>query len=215
MKPIQSIAIQVKSKKITNYCYLISNQNTKESILIDPAWDLDKIENVIKRTGTKLVAILITHHHGDHIHLANPLAIKYNIPVYMHVDEQSFYNFKCTNLVTYQENLLYEAGIKIEVILVPGHTKGSVCYLINNEIFTGDTLFIEGCGECVCKGSSTIALYDSLQKILTLPDSTKVYPGHRYKRLPGMSLKYVRQNNIYLQTSDKEAFIHFHTRNNV
>lgn len=213
MKHIQSIAIQVQSKKITNYCYLINNQNRKESIIVDPAWDLEKIESVVKRAGTKLIAILITHHHGDHIHLANTLAVRYDIPVYMHSDEQSFYDFKCNNLVVFQGDALYEAGIEINAILAPGHTKGSVCFFINNELFTGDTLFIEGCGECVSKGSSTFDLYDSLQKILTLPDSTKIYPGHRYKRLPGMSLKYVKQNNIYLQTKNRDDFINFHTRN--
>ncbi|MGB0867097.1 MAG: MBL fold metallo-hydrolase, partial [Granulosicoccaceae bacterium] len=160
-----------------------------------------------------LVAVLLTHHHADHVDLADTLASKLGIPVYMNQVEIDTYGFSCTGLTGINDDQLNIAGMDIAVIKTPGHTAGAVSYLVEGNLYSGDTLFIEGCGECVSAGADAGQLYDSLQLLLEkVPPKARVYPGHRFKRVPGMSMSYVSKNNIFLQTRDRAAFIEYRER---
>ncbi|MFK7861074.1 MAG: MBL fold metallo-hydrolase [Granulosicoccus sp.] len=206
--------IRVKSgSDLVNYCYLVVNRETNQAIVIDPAWEIEKIRSILSTRKCELTSILLTHHHKDHTNLANELAIETGATVYMSSREIEHYEFSCSNLVPIENNNIQSAGMDIKVIDTPGHTAGSVCFSISDYLFTGDTLFIEGCGVCKGWGSSANHLFESLLLIKNMfSDKTKIFPGHRFNQSPGKSLEYVKENNIYLQVQEKTEFVNLHMR---
>ena len=99
----------------------------------------------------------------------------------------------------------------IEPIFTPGHTPGSMCYLIGENLFTGDVLFAEGCGMCPDLEAAH-AMYDSLEQLKRLGPQTRVFPGHSYGQPPGRTMAQLRRENLYLQFSDKDSFTAFRLR---
>lgn len=194
------------------YCYIYFNSESKNAVIIDPAWDSKKIEKNIKDLNLK--AILLTHHHIDHVSEAGRIAKKNKIPVYMNKIEKDFYHFKCKNLkLLTSEKPFNIEDITIKPYFTPGHTKGSICYSIKGNLFTGDTLFIEGCGLCNIKGGSTYDMYNSFQLLKKeIPLETSIYPGHRYHSHPGVPFSKVVKYNIYFGFSDSESFSNFRNR---
>lgn len=208
--------LKVHNQIFKNYCYLIIHVLSKEAILIDPAWEIDKIKIAIETHKVNLIAILLTHHHLDHVHLANTLAEEYSVPVRMSRIEIDYYNFSCSHLVPIDHPHEFNMGkIKVLPLSTPGHTKGAICYWINNDLFTGDTLFIEGCGLCFGKGSDPEAMFDSLSQLkMVLPAETRIYPGHSYGQEPGQPFARLLENNIYLSFTQREQFVAFRMRKN-
>jgi len=160
-----------------NYTYLCPCEQ-KKAFIIDPGDNT--AEHTLKKQGLDLTAVLATHHHFDHIGGVNQLKRKTSCEII----GPDPYRFPSIDRVIKDGDIIDLAGITIQVIATPGHTSTSVCYYVqpsdNGEgiLFTGDTLFIGGCGrliECDAK-----AMWDSLRKIARLPDDTLVYPGHDY-----------------------------------
>ena len=150
---------------------------------------------------------MLTHSHRDHTNLADELAVKYEIPVYMSKKEIEYYEFICSNLYQLEDmDEIIIAKLKFECLLTPGHTVGSMCYKIENNIFTGDTIFINGCGFCNCRGGDVDDMFDSVKKIKKyLTTDTNIYPGHRFKENPHGEIDYFKEN-IYLNINDKSIF---------
>lgn len=191
-----------------NHCYILYDKKTRHAILIDPAWEKETITQVILSHHLIPRAILITHGHLDHVNLAQFFSAQYNIPVICHADEASHYNIQLPNLFCFKRESTLEFGsLKIRTIFTPGHTIAGVCYMAGENLFTGDTLFMETCGVCVDTGSSHEKLYDSLQKIKQEPASTKIYPGHRYQHNLGQDLAACFEINLYLQIENLEDFL--------
>src|SRR5207249_3497804 len=104
-------------------------------------------------------------------------------------------------------------GTEIAALLTPGHTAGGLCFLLANDLFTGDTLFSEGCGICDQPGGSAFEMFASLNKIRRLaPDHVKVWPGHSFGKEPGMPLRDVIESNIYFHFRTAEEFARFRMR---
>lgn len=213
---LEICSLKVKSHSIINYCYLIINPVLNTAVIVDPAWELDTIEQAIQKKKVKLSGILLTHHHFDHVNLADGLASQYQIPVFMSQSEIEYYKFQCTNLkaITHSDRFIV-AGIPIKPIFTPGHTYGGISYLIEENLFCGDTLFIEGCGMCFGKGANPHILFDSLQTLKkSISPETCIYPGHSYGEEPGKSFKYLLEHNIYLHFNEQETFVDFRMREN-
>lgn len=198
-----------------NYTYLIQNLNNNNAILIDPSWEADKYENVIRKENLKLVAIFVTHHHMDHSNLAGKLATEYKCPVYMIAEEIDYYSFNCANLqpIIADVDQIEIGGINVKIIRTPGHTYGGACFLIDDNLFSGDTLFMEGCGMCNIDGGDPCKMFASLQMLKDiLPDTTKIYPGHQYHHKIGQSFKEVKVMNTYLGFKTEAEFVKFRMR---
>lgn len=209
------VIIKTQCVVIINFTYLIYNDATKIAVVIDPAWDIEKYTDIITRENLILSAVLVTHSHMDHTNLADKLSVVYDCPVYMSKDEIEFYKFKSNNLVEIASDTdtLDISGIKVQIIATPGHTYGGVCYLIDNYLFTGDTLFIEGCGLCNISGGDPHKMYHSIQKLKKIiHDDTLVYPGHQYKIQIGKSFKQVKNSNLYLNFKTETEFVNFRMR---
>jgi glyoxylase-like metal-dependent hydrolase (beta-lactamase superfamily II) len=130
--------------------------------------------------------------------------------------EIDYYGFRCSNL--HALNHMDEISIgetNVTCLHTPGHSAGGMCYLLSDSIFTGDTIFIEGCGICDSKGSSPEQMYDSIQLVKgLLTPNTLIYPSHSFGRMPGQNFDFVMKENIYFQIDDKNFFVEFRMRKN-
>lgn len=197
--------------QVATNCYLAVNKATREVILIDPADEARRIDKKIKELGVKPVAILLTHGHFDHIGAASELGNLYDIMIYADEEEQEVMtdsmlnlsaNFGCPftaepdMLLTDRQELLL-AGLKIQVLHTPGHTKGSVCYYFPEEqiLFSGDTLFNCSIGRTdFPTGSMSQLVRAAREKLFALPDEVRVCPGHGEET----TIRYEKRYNPFL-----------------
>ena len=196
---------------ISTNCYLAINEETKQTVVIDPASSSPSLMNHIEAEGLKVEAILLTHGHFDHIWGIDGFLKKYDVPVYVHEDDKEMMNDPQLNQSsTYTAGytfsgaecirdgqVLHLAGNDFEVFHTPGHTPGCCCFYVREEgvLFSGDTLFANSVGRTDFPGSSTSALIRSIrEKLLPLPDETRVYPGHMGETAIG----HEREHNPYI-----------------
>lgn len=196
--------------QIMTNCYLVSNEETKELLIIDPGDQADLLARKIDESGAKPVAILLTHGHFDHVLAVNELAEQYQIPVYAHENEKKQLHSTAVEFFPHLgrsgeirvdhfisgEPLLKLAGFEIKVFMTPGHTQGGVCYYFEKEglLFSGDTLFFGSIGRTDFLGGSYKDLIQSVEtKLFPLPEDVVVYPGHNN----ATSIGFEKQNNPF------------------
>jgi len=208
--------LKVSAIVTRNYVYIVNDLQTREAVIIDPVWDKKGIELIIEKNKLIPVAVLLTHSHPDHIHLAPAMAQQYHCPVFMSYEELTNYNYFCPNLTpAFHARQIQLGSLLITPLLTPGHTSGGMCFGIDDNLFTGDTLFIEGCGICWGKGADPAAMFKSLQMLKQkVAPETKIYPAHCYGTAPGITFKEVLKYNIYLDFKTEEAFIKYRMREN-
>ena len=209
---LEVIVLKMSHQLMKNFNYLVVDPISCQSVIIDPAWQMDKIDEALINARASLNGILITHSHPDHIHLAKPLAKKYNCPIWMSNAEIAVSGFNADQLIGIDDTPWVVGKMLIQPILTPGHTSGCVCYLIGDNLFTGDVLFAEGCGVCP-KIPAAYEMFSSLEKLkLQLKPQTLIFPGHSYGKPPGQSFSDLSNYNIYLHFRDKESFSAFRLR---
>lgn len=208
----QVVMLRVSNMFMINYNYLVIDHINNASVLIDPAWEIEKIESAIATSKTQLKGILLTHAHFDHVHLAKSLSEKYNCPIWMSHEEIEASQYNAKRLQPIGIEPFWVGRLKIKPLLTPGHTKGSMCYLIGDNLFSGDTLFIEGCGLC-SDIDAAHDMFNSLKHITSkIKLNTRVFPGHKYVKSPGQDFATVMQHNIYLQFNNKHDFASYRLR---
>jgi hydroxyacylglutathione hydrolase len=204
--------LRMQWNAMVNYNYLIVDSYTRESVIVDPAWEMSKIDDTLSAENVKLSGILITHAHMDHINLAVPLANARDCPIWMSKREIELSGFRHRNLVGIDAVPMKIGGMLIEPQFTPGHTPGCFCYLIGQNLFTGDVLFAEGCGMCPDREAAYL-MYSSLEYLkAVIPPQTQIYPGHSYGRVPGQLFSDILRSNIYLQFQTRESFAEFRMR---
>ena len=196
---------------VATNCYLIINLDNNESIIVDPADSPESIYDMVVRSASRPQAILLTHGHFDHIMAADAVRDKYGVKVYASCDEKNTLEQPHINLgeayglklsvkadVWHKDGeILKLAGFDIEALHTPGHTEGGSCYYVREigVLFSGDTLFCGSVGRTDFPGGSMSEIVRSIkEKVMVLPDDTKVYPGHG----EGTSVGYERVNNPFL-----------------
>ena len=201
-------------KNFVNYSYILYDSDFSDAFIIDPSWDYENIESNLSNLNLK--GVLLTHHHFDHVNAASKIAEKWEVPVYISQEEIEYYHFTCTNITPLRNNITLRIGGKnIVPYLTPGHTKGSLCYLFDDNLFTGDTVFIEGCGMCSAKGGDPYEMYKSIEFIkMHFDKDTIVYPGHSFGEIPGKKLSSLLMTNIYFNFNDEKSFVDFRMRKN-
>ncbi len=202
---------QMELGPMANYVYFIGSKSTKQIVVVDPAWDVEYICEAASNLGYQIVAALITHGHPDHTNGINELLSTHDIPIYVSKHEASFYKPVGENIREVSVGDNYQlADIKIDFMHTPGHTPGSQCFLVDGNLVSGDTLFLDGCGRCDLPGGDVEVMYDTIaNKLLKLPNSTIIYPGHNYHHLHCDSLEHQKQTNPYLQASNLHDFIYY------
>ncbi|PYG87835.1 glyoxylase-like metal-dependent hydrolase (beta-lactamase superfamily II) [Ruminiclostridium sufflavum DSM 19573] len=209
-------AFKIKTKflNMINYSYIVVDKESKNALVVDPSWEIDKIISRLEKENAKLTAILLTHSHSDHTNLVNPLTARFNTEVYMSQEEIDCYGFRCRNLQGLEDlEDIFINRTKVKCILTKGHSEGGMCYLLKNCVFTGDTLFSEGCGYCWNKDSAAEQMYESIQKLkYILSDDIIVYPGHSYGVEPGKTFGHLKMINVYMGFESKSRFVEFRNR---
>jgi hydroxyacylglutathione hydrolase len=206
------IVLSMRNGSMKNYNYLVVDPSSLHAVIVDPAWEIEKIDRAVADAQATLSGVLVTHSHPDHIHLAKPLAEKYDCPIWMSKVEIAASGFDARQLVGIETSPWAVGQMLIEPIFTPGHTPGSTCYLIGENMFTGDVLFAEGCGMCP-DPEAAHAMFWSLERLKARAQpQTRVFPGHSYGQPPGRPMSQLQRENIYLQFSDKESFAAFRLR---
>ncbi len=192
-------------------CYFAVDEDTLETMVVDPGDDFEKIASVISSKGLRVVKILLTHAHFDHILALEKLRELTSAPLLIHKDdEKGLYDPEKTLVLRFTGRLfspkpaevLLSDGDKISVgkstftvMHTPGHTPGSICILSDDAIISGDTLFRGSIGRYDFPGGDYDRLMTSLEKLKSLNFDYKIYPGHG----PSTHLNYEKENNLYLQ----------------
>ena len=208
--------LRVGSLHFVNYVYVIVDNNSRQAAIVDPAWELDKIVDLLDEIDVELAAVLLTHSHFDHVN-AVELLLKINKPqIYMSEKEIEFSDYDCANLNAVTDKEIISVGeTEVTCLVTPGHTAGSTCFHVPGHLFTGDTVFIEGCGICNTDGGSADQMFESIRRIKKdISPDTKVYPGHSFGKKPGVSIRRLMQENIYFQLDKKENFVDLRMRKN-
>jgi glyoxylase-like metal-dependent hydrolase (beta-lactamase superfamily II) len=183
-------------------------------VLVDPAWDHKELLATLDRRKLTLRGIVLTHSHSDHAGGVELITQDVPVPVYMMRREIEYSGFETPGLVACEhEQCLTLGAVKMTCLHTPGHTRGSACFWADQCLFTGDTLFLEGCGRCHLPGGSSEDMYQSIAYLkANVPEQTSIYPGHKYGSEPGMLMGLVRRRNVYLRFSSKGAFVEFSDR---
>jgi glyoxylase-like metal-dependent hydrolase (beta-lactamase superfamily II) len=182
---------QMELGPMQNFVYLIGDPETRECVVVDPAWEIDAILDQVAADGMQLGGVLVTHTHQDHVggHLfghdipgIEALLERTPAKVYVHAAEREFLRGYGSDLVKVSGGDTLQMGKRtITFVHTPGHTPGSQCFLVDGRLISGDTLFIRSCGRTDLPGSDPKEMYTSLTTRLgALPDETVVFPGHNY-----------------------------------
>lgn len=199
--------------QMVNFCYLIGDPESRECVVVDPAWDVEGLLRVAESDGMKVVGALATHYHPDHIGgdlfgttVEGVIRLQElaGVPVHCHRLEapgiRAMTGLAASDLALHDGSDVVEAGgIRIELVHTPGHTPGSQCFLVDGRLVAGDTLFVQGCGRVDLPGGDAAEMHRTLtQRLARLPDSTVLFPGHHYGPTPVSTLGDERRTNYAL-----------------
>ncbi|MDP7244268.1 MAG: MBL fold metallo-hydrolase [Flavobacteriales bacterium] len=183
-----------------NFSYLIGDEASKEAAVVDPGWEIDKILQIAKKHNLNVKIILLTHTDYDHINGVNKIVNATDATVYVHKEEENeIKKLKVNKIKIVNDNDEINIGkIKVKVIHTPGHTPGSICYLAENKLITGDTLFVENIGRVDRPISDADKMAESLKKLKKLDEKIEVYPGHDYGSKPHSTIAHEKKNNAHM-----------------
>ena len=210
------------ASQMVNFTYAVGDQETGEVVLVDPCYAVEDLVRLCEREGMKVVGSLATHYHTDHVggemfghSLQGVKELLTRCPCKVHVQREEAEWIKRVTGCGDSDLQLHSSGdvvkvgeIPITLIHTPGHTPGSQCFLVQNRLIAGDTLFLQGCGRTDLPGGDPRQLYLSLtQKLAHVPDSTVLYPGHLYDPRPHGELGETRRSNMVFKPKSEAEWL--------
>ena len=195
---------QLFDSKSSPYTYIISSGKGREALIIDPVIEhTDEYVKVLESLDLKLVKVIDTHIHADHISGLNELNKRTNCTRIMGEKSKS----EVVDLKLKDNEIINIENIQLKAIYTPGHTDCSYCYIMNDRVFTGDTLLINGTGRTDFQSGSPYDAYESIfNRLLKLPEKTLVYPAHDYNGKKNSTIENERNKNPRLQVKSKEEY---------
>ena len=188
-----------------NCTYLVSKGT--DALLVDPAWDMNFLMHTLTQKKLTLRAVFFTHGHFDHVKFAQTLLQETGVKGYLEQNDVPLAQIDPQFLHVYSGAQTFEVGpFHIQIIPTPGHTAGSVCILLEDTLFTGDTLFPGACGRVDLPTSNPRHMRESLVKLAHLPEDTRIFAGHSYGGKCSSSIGYERIHNPFMRNAlrDKE-----------
>lgn len=199
---------------MSNFVYLVEDASSRRVAVVDPAWD---IEAIVDHAGASPITdILVSHWHDDHVNAVDELVARTGARIHLLETEARYWRVSRSALVLHNDGDYITLGDShIGVLHTPGHSPGSACFHVGDALFTGDTLFMYGCGRCDLPGGDPQALYRSLQRLVdTFAPDTTVYPGHNYAHIAHSSLKEQIDHNPFLHQACVDTFVAFRNEHN-
>ena len=196
---------QVSDQKSSTYTYIIASSKGREALIIDPV--LENVEEYLKlltELDLKLVKVIDTHIHADHVTGASKLKDKTNCATIMGENTPA----NSVEIKVRDEEIIKLDHLKIKALYTPGHTSDSYSFLMDNYLFSGDTLLINGTGRTDFQNGSSKDAYNSIfNKLLKLPDETLLYPAHDYKGEMVSTIGKEKKQNPRLQVGSVDEYI--------
>jgi glyoxylase-like metal-dependent hydrolase (beta-lactamase superfamily II) len=198
------------ARQMVNFVYAIGDRDTRECVLVDPAYDPVGLVDAVAADGMAVAGVLATHYHPDHVGgsmmgytirgLGDLLEVV-DCPVHVHRDEVPWVErttgVEARQLVAHESADVVSVGeVDIELVHTPGHTPGSQCFLVRGRLVSGDTLFLDGCGRTDLPGSDPELMLESLRRLGRIDDDVVLYPGHRYSIASSAPMGAVKQSNF-------------------
>ena len=195
---------QLFDSKSSTYTYIISSGKGREALIIDPVIEhTDEYVKVLESLDLKLVKVIDTHIHADHISGLNELNKRTNCARIMGEKSKS----EVIDLRIKDGEKIKVEEVELQAIYTPGHTDCSYSFFMNDRVFTGDTLLINGSGRTDFQNGNAYDAYDSIfNKLLKLPEKTLVFPAHDYNGKKFSTIENEKNNNPRLQVSSKEEY---------
>lgn len=208
--------------QMVNFVYLIGDRQQRQAVVVDPCYAVRELVGLAAQDGMAITGALATHYHPDHVGgdlFGHPLQgvreLLTAIPCQVHVQRTEAPWVKRTTGCSDSDLVLHDSGdvvqvgaIPIQLIHTPGHTPGSQCFLVQNRLVAGDTLFLQGCGRTDLPGGDPRQLYLSLtQKLAKVPDDAVLYPGHLYDPREHASLGETRRSNFVFKPKTEAEWL--------
>ena len=196
---------QLFDTKSSTYTYLISSGKGREALIIDPVIEnIDQYINILKKLDLKLVKVIDTHIHADHVTAASKLKDITKCSIIMGEKTPA----ESVEIKVKDNEFIKLDNLKIRAMYTPGHTSDSYCFLMNNNLFSGDTLLINGTGRTDFQNGSAKDSYNSIfNKLLKLPEETLLYPAHDYQGEKVSTIGKEKKQNPRLQVDSIDEYI--------
>ncbi|HSP29576.1 MAG TPA: MBL fold metallo-hydrolase [Ilumatobacteraceae bacterium] len=201
------------ASQMVNFVYAIGDRRTGECVLVDPAYAVKELIDLVGADNMTVTGALATHYHPDHvggsmmghsIEGISELLDHVDCPIHVQHDEVEWVmkstSVTADHLVGHDSgDVLTVGSIDISLVHTPGHTPGSQCFFVDDRLIAGDTLFLEGCGRTDLPGSDPAKMLESLRRLAEVPDSTILFPGHRYSIASSATMDVVKETNFVFQ----------------
>lgn len=206
-KPVKHSIHALELGPMENFVYLLHDHSSNTAAIVDPAWDVEQVIDIAQQKDIKITDILLTHSHHDHINGIHRVLDTYDAQIHLLHDEATFWDEPLVKPALHHGGDSISLGnSQIDILHTPGHTPGSACYRMENDLITGDTLFVFGCGRCDLKGGDPNTMFETLQKMKTeLPRDITLHPGHNYSPQ--------HPTSTMGEQCDGNPFLHFENKN--
>ncbi len=206
--------------QMRNFSYLLGDRETKECVVVDPAYAAGDLLGIAQADGMQLSGVLVTHHHPDHVGgtmmgftlagLAELMELQ-SVPIHVNIHEAEWVSrvteIPMSDLTAHEHGDKVAVGdIEIELLHTPGHTPGSQCFLLDGRLVAGDTLFLDGCGRTDFPGGNVDDMFRSLHQLAKLSGDPTVFPGHWYSAERSAPLEDVKRSNYVYRASNLDQW---------
>jgi glyoxylase-like metal-dependent hydrolase (beta-lactamase superfamily II) len=185
---------QLKHGSMDNFSYLIGCEQTRQAMVIDPGANVKRILSEARKQGLSIESIVNTHGHGDHTAGSARLKLLTGARIIIHALDADA--VPAADIRLSDEIDLPTGALSLRVIHTPGHTPGGICLYGEGQLFTGDTLFVGDSGRTDLPGGHRPTLAASIRRLMQLPDSTVVWPGHDYGPTPFSTIAWEKRHNV-------------------
>jgi len=205
------------ARGMRNFAYALGDRDEGVAMLIDPAYAPVQLAELVEEDGLRVIGVIATHYHADHVggSLGGRIEVAgivellnwRDIPVHVQRREREWIErgtgVGAANLVSHDDGDELKVGeVAVTLVHTPGHTPGSQCLLVEGDLVSGDTLFIDGCGRTDLPGGDAEEMYDTLtRRLAQVANETVLWPGHHYAPEPSAPLGEIRENNFVLAPS--------------
>jgi len=210
------------AQQMVNFVYLIGDRQTRQAVVVDPAYGVADLLALLARDDMQLTGVLATHYHPDHVGgdlfghgVEGVREVLERCPVKVHTQRDEVPWIKHMTGCSDSDLALHDSGdvvrvgeIDVRLIHTPGHTPGSQCFLVADRLVAGDTLFLQGCGRTDLPGGDPGQMYRSLtQRLAAVPDHVRLYPGHLYSEDASSTMAQTRHTNYVFKPKTEAEWL--------